>query len=351
MYTSKFLSKKLIDKFIEEYTINNISIKNIAKKYNSSEQSVSKYLKLANICINSKSKYSKEDCQKWIDLYLSGESLTNIAKKYKVDRNTISYYLKLNNIEVINRQNMLRFDETVFDSIDTEEKAYWLGFIYADGCVYCDSKGKYRFELGLKWNDYNHLLKFSNFLKLDRSHIKKKEIHLNNKIFYSCRICLSAQYFCNVLISLGCSQRKSLTLKFPEETIFKSKDLIRHFIRGYFDGDGCFSYRKVTHKDVFKPFISMLGTSEFLQKLSTYITPYTTITSDKRRSEHTNILNIRTNGNTEFCKFIYDNSTVYLDRKYNRYLFFKNNCRSSKELEELLESEIGESWDVNTEIN
>lgn len=45
---------------------------------------------------------------------------------------------------------MLRFDETVFDSIDTEEKAYWLGFIYADGCVYCDSKNKYRFELGLK---------------------------------------------------------------------------------------------------------------------------------------------------------------------------------------------------------
>lgn len=132
-------------------------------------------------------------------------------------------------------------------------------------------------------------------------------------------------------------------LKFPEETIFKSKDLIRHFIRGYFDGDGCFSYRKVTHKDIFKPFISMLGTPEFLQKLSTYITPYITITSDKRRSKHTNILNIRTPGNNEFCKFIYDNSTVYLDRKYNRYLFFKNNCRSSKELEELLESEIGES--------
>lgn len=64
MYTSKFLSKELIDKFIEEYTINNMSIKNIAKKYNSSERSVSKYLKLANICINSKSKYSKEDYQK-----------------------------------------------------------------------------------------------------------------------------------------------------------------------------------------------------------------------------------------------------------------------------------------------
>ena len=55
------------------------------------------------------------------------------------------------------------------------------------------------------------------------------------------------KYFWNILNSYGCTPRKSLTLKFPDRDIFKSSDLIRHFIRGYFDGDGCFSRYIYSH--------------------------------------------------------------------------------------------------------
>lgn len=52
------------------------------------------------------------------------------------------------------------------------------------------------------------------------------------------RIQISSKTLTADLLKLGCTPRKSLTLKFPNDGIFKSNDLIRHFIRGYFDGDG-----------------------------------------------------------------------------------------------------------------
>lgn len=45
------------------------------------------------------------------------------------------------------------------------------------------------------------------------------------------------------------------------------------------------------------------------------------------------------------------NLTIYLNRKYKLYNFFKNGCRSLEEFNELLQTNIGESCDANTEIN
>jgi len=56
----------------------------------------------------------------------------------------------------------------IFDNIDTEEKAYWLGFIYADGNIsdmesYLRKSGKYvyRMEVSLKADDIDHLNKLN----------------------------------------------------------------------------------------------------------------------------------------------------------------------------------------------
>ena len=60
-------------------------------------------------------------------------SLTQLQNKYGVRRQVISEILKNKGIEVVNYQNLSRINENIFDNIDTEEKAYWLGFLYADG--------------------------------------------------------------------------------------------------------------------------------------------------------------------------------------------------------------------------
>lgn len=91
------------------------------------------------------------------------------------DRNRIAKVLKQNGIDVVNKHNQTKFDETVFDSIDTEEKAYWLGFIFADGNISSprkDGKPIYTFEICLQLQDVNHLYKFNLFMKHQKNNVK-----------------------------------------------------------------------------------------------------------------------------------------------------------------------------------
>ena len=91
------------------------------------------------------------------DKYLYGNiSLTKLSKEYKIDRRTLSSYLKRVGITIVNRQNICKFNEHVFDNIDSEEKAYWLGFIFADGYI-SSQEGNYNFEISLKGSDKEHL--------------------------------------------------------------------------------------------------------------------------------------------------------------------------------------------------
>ena len=142
-----------------------------------------------------------------------------------------------------------------------------------------------------------------------------------------------------------------MTLEFPSESIFiesknySKEDLIKHFIRGYFDGDGCLSY--YTHDDVVKPKIALLGTPSFLTSVKSILKNYDihsgNILADKR--SNATYINIHHN----FLSFIYTNSSIYLNRKYKKFTLL-NFCRSKKKFLELLQTNIGEDCDVNPEI-
>lgn len=128
-------------------------------------------------------------------------------------------------------------DENYFEVINTPNKAYWLGFLYADGCVLVrekNNKKSYILEISLNEDDITHLEKFKMCLK-SNSPIKYKTIKEKYK---SCRLAICNKKICEDLIKLGCTPRKSLTLTFPSEEQVP-KELIPHFIRGYLDGDGC----------------------------------------------------------------------------------------------------------------
>ena len=104
-----------------------------------------------------------------IDLYNNGLSCSKIATQFGVTTVTISKHLKRSGIEIINKQNRTKFNESIFDIIDNEEKAYWLGFIFADGYISSsplrsDKKSRYDFEISLKASDVDHLHKFNKFM-------------------------------------------------------------------------------------------------------------------------------------------------------------------------------------------
>ena len=120
-------------------------------------------------------------------------------------------------------------NKNYFKNIDTEEKAYWLGFIAADGCVYKMSKNAYRLQINLSAVDIGHLELFNDCIESDYIITQKK---VNNSD--TCILKISSKEFTDNLINLGITPNKSLIVQMPNI----SQDLIRHFIRGYFDGDG-----------------------------------------------------------------------------------------------------------------
>ena len=203
--------------------------------------------------------------------------------------------------------NVLR----IFETIDTEEKAYWLGFLYADGSV--GSKDN-RIELGLAEKDLKQIEKFRDFTGI------------MNKISYRPQTKSYRYSFKSIpckadLIKQGCVPKKSLILKFPTEEQVP-KNLIRHFIRGYFDGDGQFT----NTKECFQ--VGIIGTEDFIKGF---------LDSIEIQNKNNKIFDVhRENGAKRytfgayqdvlnFLNWIYEESNVYLDRKYEHYLDFVQN--------------------------
>ena len=199
----------------------------------------------------------------------------------------------------------------IFETIDTEEKAYWLGFLYADGSV---GSREHKIELGLAEQDLKQIEKFRDF------------IGIMNKISYrpttkSYRYSFRSESCKKDLIKQGCVPKKSLILNFPTKDQVP-QNLIRHFIRGYFDGDGWFTNTESCFQ------IGIIGTEDFIKGFLDNIEIYNKenkIFNVHREngakryvfSAYTDVLN--------FLNWIYKDATIYLDRKYEHYLDFINN--------------------------
>lgn len=239
-------------------------------------------------------------------------------------------------------------NEHFFDRIDTEEKAYWLGFLYADGSLSGPTrmyKGKekayYRIEVSLKKEDKDHLEKLRTSLEMEAP---VKISHTNFENSDRCRLGWNSKHMFNILCSYGCTPKKSLTLKFPDVSIFANKSLIRHFIRGYVDGDGCLSYSDKQHK---RAFLSILGTYDMLENMQHWL-PLEFELAIYGKEEDVKALQYQ--GKTGFyvANYLYNNSNIRLDRKYNKYLEY---CRLYLEEYKLRLGKYGELWNENAVVN
>lgn len=166
--------------------------------------------------------------------YLLKIKNNDICSEYNISRYTLMKILKKNNVTLKQERNST-INENYFEKIDTEEKAYWLGFLYADG--YIRKRKSSELKLKLSTKDKNHIEAFKISIESNSNIIDG----VDNKIKYS-YIGIYSKKIVNDLISHGCINKKSLFIKFPAI----NNELERHFIRGYFDGDGsiCFSDRQ-----------------------------------------------------------------------------------------------------------
>lgn len=255
------------------------------------------------------------------ELFLNGETYASIARLINVDRKRVSYWIRKNGHQtdpkrIRNKKTVSRkykFEEAIFEKIDTEEKAYWLGFLYADGNV---SEYKNDISVSLAEKDIEHVMKLKKFIKSDAP-IKIKRKKFKDKIYISYSLTFTSKKTKQDLIDKGCVPRKSNILVFPNNNQVPS-DLLNHFIRGYFDGDG-----SVTHANKGRQIsVEILGTKDFIESLIEWSGINVNIHSFKHSPTTYRVQYFGGKANS-FLEKIYHNSTVNLERKYNRYVNFR----------------------------
>lgn len=211
-------------------------------------------------------------------------------------------------------------NQDYFKVIDNEWKAYWLGFLYADGCNRIAKRGtKNVFVLltSLALIDKGHLEKLNNSLQSD-SPINDYNVKLNGNIYKSVKLSICNREICLDLEKLGCTPRKSLTLEFPSEEQLP-KHLIRHFIRGYFDGDGCIHINTQNRTVI----ASILGTYNMLEKINEILQKELYMNSRTIKQKKDNkAYDITISGIPTvelFYKYLYKDCNIYLERKLKKF--------------------------------
>lgn len=234
-------------------------------------------------------------------------------------------------------------NEKFFEIIDSKEKAYWFGFLCADGCVRDDGV----IEVSLQEGDCHHIEKFKNILS--SSHPIKHRV-INNK-HDVVRFSFCSKKIANDLINNGCVPRKSLILSFPKNSI--NNGIMSHFIRGYFDGDGGVHYSEHTYFNknrnknylMYKFVAYFSGNENFLCDLKQYLEGKNISVSKIYKDKRSNNCSIEIKGKENllrFYKYIYcDCYENKLDRKFVKF----NNIFNNKDLKinQVRPSKIGEN--------
>lgn len=310
------LTEKEQKELCEKYIKDNIGTTRLAEIYNITSVSVRNYLKKNNIEIKKYSLTKKQNTEV-INLYFNNNlDILTISKLYNVSPHTIWKTIIRSGNKIKDSSHSRRkfnINENYFNKIDSNNKAYFLGLLYADGCM---DKNRYSFMISLQEKDKFLLEKLKSELEYEgelkfikyshKGYQNQFKLYITNKKLYKS------------LINLGVYPNKSLILTFP--TIQQvPKKYLSHFIRGYFDGDG--HARKNPNG---QRYISFLGTKEFLTILKKIFEDNNLIKNKNKLSKinknNTNSYCYKIGGNRQLIsliKFIYSGAEIYLKRKYD----------------------------------
>lgn len=249
--------------------------------------------------------------QKIIDLYVKEyKNIKQISKLYQCKDTTISGKLKEWGVEIrkdANHRynNLKQVDIDFLDNINTEQKAWLVGYILADGCV--TTTGKIMF--GCK--DEDILPKIKNMLSSDVS--IRKDSHNN----FAMTIC--SRKLTSRLCEMGITPKKSYGFDFNKTLSYIPKRLLCHFVRGMFDGDGSIRYYNYEYAKGYQYHLGYTGIKEVCKFVDKFLSLQTKMIKE-HNSEITHT--IRT-ANSQIIvnayNILYKNATIYSDRKFNTF--------------------------------
>ena len=262
--------------------------------------------------------FTQEEENKIVKLYTDGMSTVKIGKLFNVCHKTIAKVLDKHRIKRVgNGRRKYSVDENYFDVIDTPNKAYTLGFLYADGSN-CMTKGTV--SMSLQEEDKEILESIRSDMKNEHplefiDYSNKNDFGYTYKNQYRMLIC--SIHICKSLEKIGMVPNKSLILQFPEI----QDNLISHFIRGYFDGDGSVCFCSTNHNCL----VTITSTEDFCLSvkdiLEKTLNIHVSIVDASNKNGITKICTISGKNQVKtFLEYIYKDADMYLKRKFERYI-------------------------------
>jgi len=275
-----------------------------------------------------KSSIDQEKATRILELRKNKVFLREIAKEIGVSQPTISKFLRNGCIPL--KEWKYEVDESFFEKIDTPEKAYFLGWIAADGSL---SKAG-TISLSLNEQDEDVLVLLRGLIKGDKP-IKRYKIK-GYKNLYSCYSITNKKIFKDIL-NFGVHPDKTKTVFIPESL---DMCLFKYYLRGFFEGDGCiYLSKKINQIEV-----SIVGQSErIFEQIRQMVLDETGLCGNMQNKVHklkngkkSYIIDLRYSGNKKglsFLTWLYSGEEhLFLKRKKSLYLdrlkSYRNSTRS-----------------------
>lgn len=300
------------------------SVSKLTKKYSLSYYTINNYLIKNKVKMVKHNKISQEQIDKVIEIAKNGFIMKEIEDTLSLDRNTVrniicEYNLSLETRKVPRDEKNKDFDDSYFENIDTENKAYFLGLIYADGNVR-ERNGKYYLNLELKREDKYIIEKLASELKCNNSiYDRDRDTNFGKSVMSSFITCNSKQIFDDLARFNIIPDKSHQTKSFKNVEKYIPENLIKHFLRGVIDGDGTISKRYTTTQNTIAVYQNEIEFCYDFDKLLK--------TSIKNENLKENIIMNKWNGVyslryrrindiKEICDFLYNGANIYLERKY-----------------------------------
>lgn len=326
--------------WLKEKLIQHGTPNQIVRNENLPETSIRRYVEKFDLkYLIDSSRHKEPDEKKDIYLYKDEEWLLDKILKYKTvpaicketgfAKTSIRRYIKKYNLEVLLEEcptyRTMKLDENYFETIDTERKAYWLGMLMADGNV-ANYNNRYCIRLTLKKEDYYILEELKKDLKSDTPIYRDPIYYRSTLRVWSKKMFFDLEKHGIIPNKTG---KESIPSTIPDE-------LISHFIRGFFDGDGTIFKRKnrKRHKGTVgfccqnkKMLLDMISIFERKCGVTMSCLPHKNNVYESKTESLSKC--------TSLVQFMYKDATIALLRKFKRAQEYYNlQCPSLKQFED-----------------
>lgn len=255
---------------------------------------------------------TKEEILSIKEKYKNGIKVKDLEKEFNCTNFTIYKVINRENLNKVHGNRKFDINENYFNIIDSERKAYFLGLIWADGSIL---KSKGTLSIHLQKEDEYLLEEMRN----DICPTKPLKYYQPKNPKWKERAILTIHSYplINSLINIGCIPNKRQGVKFPNCI---PNNLLPHFIRGYFDGDGSITIFNQISK---RMTVYFTGALEFITELKNQLSllniDLNKITFDGRNNVTVSIsTSKKTKLNTLF-DILYNDSTLFMKRKKEKY--------------------------------